>query len=781
MFETRQFILAKVIKDEKNNPIKLPCNAQGNVINAMDSAHWMDYPTAVAKSQERGYLVAFVLSEDDPYFCVDIDKALNADGASWSTLANDICYAFQGAYSEVSWSGTGIHIFGRYSNIPPHKCKNTKLNIELYHADRYIILGQNAQGDPEMDCTPQLNTFISSYMARERGKQAQDWTSFPVPEWSGTEDNDALIKLAIASKPLGSNFNDTAVTFEDLWTADADKLAKSWPHGDPYDRSSADMSLAQRLAYWTGKNCQRMQELMMLSELVRDKWTLREDYLTRTILNACAQQTRVYSSPSAGAKGGIDRAVAGGWVGADEFADVFKGCVYVIHDHVALTSEGLRLKPEQFKVIYGGYKFAIDDGRTTRNAWEAFTECPTWRPPTATKACFRPELPPLALVEDGDETLVNIYRPVSVGNAAGDVSRFIKLMEMNYAHKGDREILMSYLAAVVQNPGRKFQWAPLLQGPEGNGKTFIIRAIGEAVGSRYTHTVNAQDLAGNGGKFNSWIFAKLFISIEEIRVGNKFEIMEILKPMITNEKIEVQAKGKDQFEADNRANFIFTSNYMDALALNDDQRRFAPIMSTPQTKQQIDQAGLTREFFSDLWDWARGTGAYKGQVAGFSNITNYLKNLPIRDELNPAVGCVRAPRSSQYGQFAAHSMGRIEQEILECIDEGKAGFRGGFISSTALNWMLKDIRMANRITHPRRREILNSLGYVPHPNIGRGTGRTTSVVMPDGNRPVLFVAKTSLLNQLDSAEAVAKYVETQKETLTGGTGAFGSVVEIKPI
>ena len=59
----------------------------------------------------------------------------------------------------------------------------------------------------------------------------------------------------------------------------------SHTEGKLYDASAADQALAYRLHYYTGGNCERVRELMMMSGLRRDKWD-REDYLPRTILSA---------------------------------------------------------------------------------------------------------------------------------------------------------------------------------------------------------------------------------------------------------------------------------------------------------------------------------------------------------------------------------------------------------------------------------------------------------------------------------------------------------------
>lgn len=121
----------------------------------------------------------------------------------------------------------------------------------------------------------------------------QDWTEEPRADWQGPTDDDLLIRRAMAAKPsAGSAFGGKA-TFADLWNANGEALGRSYP--DPvrnYDASRADAALAQHLAYWTGKDCARIERLMERSALNRDKWG-RADYLQRTILGAVARQDEV--------------------------------------------------------------------------------------------------------------------------------------------------------------------------------------------------------------------------------------------------------------------------------------------------------------------------------------------------------------------------------------------------------------------------------------------------------------------------------------------------------
>jgi hypothetical protein len=79
-------------------------------------------------------------------------------------------------------------------------------------------------------------------------------------------------------------------------------------------------------------------------------------------------------------------------------------------------------------------------------------------------------MPPGALVQRGGQTFVNTYWPVDVPRKAGDGSPFLNHLAKVLPDERDRFILLCYMAACVQHKGVKFQWAPLLQGVEGNGK-----------------------------------------------------------------------------------------------------------------------------------------------------------------------------------------------------------------------------------------------------------------------------------------------------------------------
>lgn len=749
---------------------KLPVSPHTKIVcNAHDPANWLPYQNAKALVN-NGHGLAFAFTHNDPLFFLDFDNALEPSG-QWSQLSQSLISMFPGAAVEVSHSGRGLHLIGQYDGQEPiHGCKASAYGLELYTSNRFIALT-----DPNLpirvngDHTGPLSTVIAQYFPNAN-IDLSEWTTEPVSEWSGPIDDKELLKRALASRSAAETFLGRA-GFRALWHADSGPLAVAYPDtfggGRPYDQSTADAALAQHLAFWTGKNCERIYNLMWQSALVRDKW-MRAEYLHRTIRRAVSLQGEVYNSPKDKPQGAkIDSAqpilppeitVVSGYQYLTTEAQTrhFQGCVYVQDLHRVFTPSGSLLRQDQFRATYGGYVFQLDEAgkATTRNAWEAFVESQVIHHPKAQTTCFRPDLPPGALVEIENRRAVNCYVPITVPRKQGDPSRFLDHMKRLLPLESDRQILLAYMAACVQYKGIKFQWAPLIQGTEGNGKTLLTRCVTQAIGRRYVHYPKAMDI---DNKFNGWLLNKLFIGVEDIHVpDNRREIIETLKPMITGgDGLEIQLKGVDQITVDICANFILNSNHRDAIRKTESDRRFAVFYTAQQNAQDIRKAGMSGSYFPRLYEWLR--------AEGYAIVAEYLHTYPIPDHLNPATECHRAPETSSTGEAIRASLGRVEQEVIEAIDEERIGFAGGWVSSRALDRLLQ-MRRSDRIVPPnKRRELMRALGYDWHPGLKEGRVNSPSLV-DENSKPRLFIRRDhSERNLTDAAEILRQYVQAQQK------------------
>lgn len=289
-----QFLLYKLVphKTKPGKFDKIPCDLGGDATDAHDSTGWTDCSTAsfCASTLGDNYGVAFVLTENDPYFLLDIDSALVGD--NWSPEAVELCNRFPGALVEVSQSGTGLHVIGSYSGNPPaHKCKNKSLNIELYTEKRFIALGIDStrRGDANIDQSENLARVAAQHFAPDDTVDNVNWTAGHHPDARPILDDDKLIAKAMTSSSASSMFGQTA-SFADLWTANVEKLAAVYPDDSrAYDESSADAALAAHLCWWTGADCERIDRLMRRSALVRPKWDSHRTYLKITVGNAAGR------------------------------------------------------------------------------------------------------------------------------------------------------------------------------------------------------------------------------------------------------------------------------------------------------------------------------------------------------------------------------------------------------------------------------------------------------------------------------------------------------------
>jgi hypothetical protein len=702
--------------------------------------------------------VAFTFTEVDPFFFLDLDNCF--DGANWSPLALKIAAMFPGAAMEISQSGKGMHIFGT-GRAPAHGKKNAALGMEFYTELRFVALtGVGAVGNAATDCTAALHAVAAEYFPP--GVTADGDFSLsdaPVPEWRGPEDDDDLIRRALMSRSAAAAFGGRA-SFADLWEGNADVLAAAYPDagGRTYDASQADAALVSHLAFWTGRHGERIKRLVLRSGLVRDKWQ-REDYLPRTIAEILARPGEVLTDklpepsalPQAAAEAPMQAAVTGQtFLGPDAQKTLFAGCVYVQDRHRVLTPGGVLLKPDQFRVAFGGYVFAMDavNERTTRNAWEAFTESQVLRAPRADTICFKPNQPPGAIINDSGRLRVNTWWPADVRRVQGDASPFFMHLAKVLPNERDRVILLSYMAACVQHKGIKFPWAPVLQGVEGNGKTLFSACVAEAVGQHYTHWPHAEDL---DSPFNGWIADKVFIALEELfSQEHHAEIVEKLKTLITGGMgIQIQYKGVDQASMSICANFMVTTNYRNAIRKTpDNARRFALFFTAQQSMQDIRRDGMDGDYFPRLYHWLK-------HQDGFAVVSEFLHTYQIPAEFNPAGSMHRAPDTSTTADAIIESRGGVEQQIAEVIAQDTPGFMGGWVSSIMLDRLITDtLKMGNRLSHTKRRELMHGMGYILHP--GLPEGRVNNPVQPDGRKPQLYILADHPSRYLTGAGEIAK-------------------------
>lgn len=119
---------------------KVPLMLSGRRAASNRPATWATFEAVKASAVGDGF--GFVVGAG--IGCIDLDKCVDESGviAVW---AQEIIDANPNTFTEISVSGTGIHVWGFLSEQAGRKVRDGR-NIEVYARDRYIALGTPLQG-----------------------------------------------------------------------------------------------------------------------------------------------------------------------------------------------------------------------------------------------------------------------------------------------------------------------------------------------------------------------------------------------------------------------------------------------------------------------------------------------------------------------------------------------------------------------------------------------------------------------------------------------------------
>lgn len=382
----------------------------------------------------------------------------------------------------------------------------------------------------------------------------------------------------------------------------------------------------------------------------------------------------------------------------------FKDCYFVEREGKIFSPTGRFMNETQFCGRYGGKEFSTKKSgmKTTDSAWKAALRATDWVIPKVDHCRFLPDLRPFAIVKDdmGRKGL-NTYIPAIIKHIPGNVTRWLDFMHKVFNTSEDVKIFQDYIAHCVKYPGYKIPWSILLQSAKGIGKQMIGDVIKYCIGESYTYQPDAEELVSGVSQFNGWMRNKLMILVDEVRVGDRNDLMNGLKTIITDRRIAVESKGVDQEMEDNVANWVFFSNFKDAFPIDENERRYCIFYSRLQSAAQIAEAGLDKDFFDSMYHWLELEN-------GYAQLADYYLNYPIEKGSLPH----RAPQTSSYEEVLRIGRSPLRVLLDDKIDGKERGFRGGYVSFTAFSKAIADA--SNIRTKPLEhtiKAILENKGY----------------------------------------------------------------------
>lgn len=245
----------------------------------------------------------------------------------------------------------------------------------------------------------------------------------------------------------------------------------------------------------------------------------------------------------------------------------------------------------------------------------------------------------------------NAWRPSNVVAKEGDASWFVEHMEYLIPDERERGFVLDYLASIVQRPADKAQFALLIRGDQGTGKSAVGELMRRIVGEHNVVKPNNDEIVN---RFNTWQIEGHLAVVEELMTLGKMEAANRLKPIITEPLLRVEMKGMAPFSTPNHLNLLCFTNHRDALRVEDGDRRWLVVFSPAKPRG----AGYYRRLFERIAS-DEGAAAVKHMLA------------TRRVELDTKG---RAPETLAKDEMRALSRNEAEAHLQELFEQKAAPF-----------------------------------------------------------------------------------------------------------
>jgi hypothetical protein len=259
-------------------------------------------------------------------------------------------------------------------------------------------------------------------------------------------------------------------------------------------------------------------------------------------------------------------------------------------------------------------------------------------------------------------------------------------------------LLLDWMAFLVQSLGEKVLWAPLLQGAEGCGKTLFPYVLRLVLGESNVKEVGPNVVIHSD--WNEWAADCQLVVLEEVRVVGeaRHAVMNKLKPLITNTHIAINQRNKDTRVVPNYANYLLTSNFTDALAITENDRRYFVLFAKQQSKTDVRAIGSA--YFSRVYDTLKTMGG---------GLRAYLLERRISPEFNPNL----CPDSAAKKLLIDAACSPLHRAVTQALADGDSPLvRRDVASTRALRDIIEvDNRGLGRFSDQALSSVLRELGY----------------------------------------------------------------------
>jgi hypothetical protein len=244
----------------------------------------------------------------------------------------------------------------------------------------------------------------------------------------------------------------------------------------------------------------------------------------------------------------------------------------------------------------------------------------------------------------------NLWRPSGVEPKVGDVGVFLEHMEYLFPDAVEREHVLDYLSLLVSPTFVKVNFALLIRGRPGTGKSFLGKLVRKMIGGDNVSMPSSTEVTK---EFTGWQEGVQLAILEELMAIGKVEVANRLKPVITDDFLRIRLMHTNAYSTPNFLNLLCFTNHEDALPIEAGDRRWLVVFS--------DAAPRDEAYYERLFSMLSGDGP--------AAVKHFLQQRRIG--LNPK-GV--APTTRGKAEMRQLSLGEAEQHLAELLEEGAVPF-----------------------------------------------------------------------------------------------------------
>lgn len=167
--------------------------------------------------------------------------------------------------------------------------------------------------------------------------------------------------------------------------------------------------------------------------------------------------------------------------------------------------------------------------------------------------------------------------------------------------------LLGWMAVAVQHPASPGHTAIVLRGHQGTGKSFFAKTFGGLFGRHFLHVSDSKHLVGS---FNAHLRDVVVLFGDEAFYAGDKKHESVLKTLVTEEMITIEAKGVDATASPNFVHLIMASNEEWVVPAGNHERRFFVLDVTTKHRQDV-------TYFKAIQD--------ELSAGGYENLLHYLR------------------------------------------------------------------------------------------------------------------------------------------------------------